>query len=162
MPKHAILIRLGMIASVSLFLIIGCSKGGDSSTTPPTTSKATLLTSADWGIAGVQYKAVSASVWTDYYATMKPCEKDNRVVFRANGSYESNEGLTKCNPNDPQITETGTWSFSTNETILVVQATNGTQIYNATIETLTANSLIFSFTQVVNGVTNQYRYSFSH
>lgn len=161
MPKHATLPQLCIIASAFLFLIISCSKGGDSST-PPTVSKTTLLTSSDWGIVGVQQKAVTASVWTDNYATMKPCEKDNRVVFRANGTYETNEGATKCSASDPQILETGTWSLTTNETVLVTQATNGTQIWNATIETLTANSLIISYTQVVSGVTYQYRESYSH
>ncbi|MCK9404712.1 MAG: hypothetical protein M0Q26_15065 [Chitinophagaceae bacterium] len=151
------------IISLLIILITACSKGGDSSTTPtPTTSKATLLTSSDWNIAGIQHKAVSATVWTDDYASLAACVKDNKVVYRASGSYESSEGATKCSSSDPQILETGTWSLTTNETILVVQATNGTQIYNATIETLTINSLIISFTNVSNGVTNQYRYSFSH
>lgn len=161
MPKHATLTRLGMIASVSFFLFTGCSKGGDSSTTTAT-SKTTLLTSSDWSIAGAQHKDVSASVWTDDYATMQPCQKDNRIVFRANGTYETNEGATKCNASDPQIVQTGTWSFTTNETMLVTQATNGTQIWNATIETLTTSSLIISYTQVISGVTYQYRLSLSH
>ncbi|MEA3427315.1 MAG: lipocalin family protein [Bacteroidota bacterium] len=155
---------LGTIAILIFLINTGCSKGGDSSTTPtPTTSKVTLLTSSDWGIAGIQHKAVSASVWTDDYAGLTACVKDNKVVYRANGTYESNEGATKCNPSDPQILETGTWSLTTNETILVVQATNGNQIYNATIETLTTNSLIISFTKVdASNVTQQYKYSFSH
>ncbi len=158
--KHNFKITISIISFAILF-ITACSKGGDSTTPTPTTSKATLLTSSDWGIAGIQHKAVSATVWTDDYASLSACVKDNRVVYRANSSYESNEGATKCSASDPQILETGTWSLTTNETVLVVQATNGTQIYNATIETLTATSLIISFTNVSGGVTNQYRYSFS-
>ena len=95
---------------------------------------------------------------------MKACEKDNRIIFRTNASYETNEGATKCSTTDPQILETGTWSFTQSETVLVVQATNGTQIFNATIETLSTTSLIFSYNRVdtQSGITYQYKYSLSH
>lgn len=154
---------LGIIVLAFAFFVYSCSKGGDSPTPSSTATKTQLLTSSDWGIAGIQHKAVSASVWTDDFTNLGACVKDNRVAFKANGAYESNEGATKCNASDPQILETGTWSLTTNETVLVVQATNGTQILNATIETLTASSLIISFTRVdANNVTQQYKYSFSH
>ncbi|MCX6204935.1 MAG: DUF5004 domain-containing protein [Bacteroidetes bacterium] len=159
--KHNFKTTIGTITIVALLIISACSKGGDSANTP-TASKTTLLTSSDWGIVGVQQKVVSASVWTDNYASMKACEKDNRVIFKANGSYETNEGATKCSASDPQILESGTWSLTQNETMLVIQATNSSQIMNATIETLTTSSLIFSYTQVISGVTYQYRESFGH
>ena len=144
------------------FSVSGCKKSNDASTS--TISKTQLLTASDWGITGAQYKAVTASVWTDNYAGLKACEKDNRVIFKGNGTYESNEGATKCSLNDPQILETGTWTLTQSETVLVVQATNGTPIFNATIETLTSSSLIFSITYVdaSSGVTYQSRISFSH
>ena len=160
--KH--IFKAFMCILIVSFSVSSCSKSNDTSTSTPTISKTQLLTSSDWGIAGIQHKAVAASVWTDDYASMKACEKDNKVVFKATGAYETNEGATKCSSNDPQILETGTWKLTQSETVLVVQATNGTQIFNATIETLTSSSLIFSFTQVdaTSGVTYQYKYSFSH
>lgn len=154
---------LGTIA-ISFFLVVfGCSKG-DNSSSPTNTPKTQLLTSSDWGLAGLQHKAVSASIWTDEYASMTACEKDNRIVFKTNASYESNEGPTKCSASDPQIRETGTWSLTQSETVLIAQATSGTQIFNATVETLTANSLIISYTRVdaISGVTYQYKLSFRH
>jgi hypothetical protein len=55
----------------------------------------------------------------DAYATFEPCEKDNFFVFKKDGTLETNQGASKCSPSDPQI-ETGTWSFSNNETEITI------------------------------------------
>ncbi len=46
------------------------------------------------------------------------CKKDNYYYFTRSGTYQLNEGRTKCATTDPQIIETGTWSFLENETKL--------------------------------------------
>ncbi len=151
----------GMVPLLLLCMSTGCSKSSSSSSAG---SKTDLLTTQDWVLTVMQHKAVSASVWTDDFASLSSCVKDNRVVFRPNNTYESNEGATKCNVSDPQIWETGSWSLTQNETVLVIQATGGTQIYNAAIETLTTGSLGLSFTKVDvgSGITYQYKETYSH
>ena len=42
------------------------------------------------------------------------------LKFKIDGSYLQDEGITKCQFADPQIIETGTWSFSNNGTVLTV------------------------------------------
>jgi hypothetical protein len=54
----------------------------------------------------------------DVYAQLQACEKDNIVKVQSNGTYTIDEGATKCNAADPQIAETGNWTFSNNETKL--------------------------------------------
>jgi len=48
------------------------------------------------------------------------CVRDDNMVFRTDKAYEWNEGLTKCRDKDPQVYETGTWGFSTDETELIL------------------------------------------
>lgn len=145
------------IAISLFFIVIGCSKGGDSTTSVTNTQ---LLTASDWIYTAQQSKAVSSSVWTDDFVSLKACQKDNHLVFRVNGTFESNEGPTKCYSSDPQISETGTWSFAQNETVLVV--ISGGQTTNATIEALTATTLVVSITEIIGGVTYQVKQTFGH
>ena len=46
----------------------------------------------------------------------KACSKDDILVFRADKTYEWNEGLSKCRDKDQQIYEKGTWEFNSSET----------------------------------------------
>jgi hypothetical protein len=50
--------------------------------------------------------------------SIRNCQKDNYYQFNSDGAYQLNDGPTKCAPTDPQIIETGTWSFLENETKL--------------------------------------------
>ena len=50
--------------------------------------------------------------------SIRNCQKDNYYQFNSDGAYQLNDGPTKCAPTDPQIIETGTWSFLDNETKL--------------------------------------------
>jgi Lipocalin-like domain len=153
------------LRSISIFIIcilLGCSKSDDASLIASSASKTQLITASDWVLIGQQEKVSPSTDWKDTYGSLTACEKDDRTSFKSNGNIETNEGATKCNASDPQVTNTGTWSFFNNETILVVKNLNSTQVDNYTIETLTANSLIISYTEVFNGITYQDRYLFSH
>ena len=162
--KHIFRTSTGSIALALLFIISACSKGGDSSTPTPTATKTQLLISSDWAFAGLQSKKETATAWTDDYAAMLPCEKDNKFVFKSNNTYEYNEGAAKCNTNDPQIIQTGTWQLTSNETMLALkQVTGGTDAITANIEVLTSTSLIFYYSKKIAGPfsdTYQYRYVF--
>ena len=50
------------------------------------------------------------------------CFADNRFYFKNNDSqdYEATEGSTQCFSSDPALIEKGTWSFTSNGTILLV------------------------------------------
>ena len=48
------------------------------------------------------------------------CEKDDVTTFKSDGKYEVDEGATKCDPADPQINESGTWSLSADKKTLTL------------------------------------------
>lgn len=94
-----------------------------------------MLTGGNWKItAFMEDNDGDGSFETDYYSTEPACVKDDFFHFTAAGQLTADEGPTKCNPTDPQ-TDTVTWSFMTNETVLVIDGEN------FTIEELTNNTL---------------------
>jgi len=102
--------------------ILSCNKDDDDNNT--TKTKTELLTAGTW-----KYTACVISPAYDYYgdgvmatdlfAIFKPCEKDDFEVYKTDGTWEYNEGPTKCDPSYPQAFSEP-WSFTANETKLLV------------------------------------------
>jgi len=51
---------------------------------------------------------------------MDACELDNVLVFKGNSTFAFDEGLTKCDPNDPQIEDGGIYLLSEDQTGLIL------------------------------------------
>ncbi|MAT53729.1 MAG: hypothetical protein CMN32_04565 [Saprospirales bacterium] len=91
---------------------------------------------------------ISGTSITDFYAQMDACDKDDITIFQDNGTYITDEGATKCDPNDPQ-TETGTWALSADEKTITIDGESWT------IESLTKSSMrvTFPFNEPYTGIT---------
>ncbi len=142
---------------VSLSLLVGCSK--KDSPAPVVKTKTQLLTEKDWILVSHQEKLSSSSNYTDITNQYLSCVLDNRHVFYISGVFEENEGAVRCSGN-PQVVETGTWSFLQNETKIRFVVPSGS--INTTIETLSPATLIITYTGLVNGVSYDGRQTFSH
>lgn len=129
-------LNLVSVLTVFVFLLYGCGKDGGGSNSK---SKTTLLTQSDWVRTSLMI-TINTNPPYDDHQTSAPCIRDNRWVFRTNGSYELNQGPTKCNVGDPQIIETGSWSFANNETKLTI----GTSTF--TIDQLTETTMVLTYT----------------
>lgn len=141
--------HLLLIFGVFLLLLTSCQKENDD----PNNTKKDLLTSAAWKL--VSFKVTVGTVTEEVFDTFEPCSTDDLITFRADNTVLLDEGLTKCEPDDPQNT-TGTWSFSENETKLTI---NG-EI--ATILALTGTELKLSSTVTVEDVTEIRVVTFGH
>ena len=108
-------------------------------------SKTVLLTQSNWKIVKEESKSGSGP-WVDNTSTLA-CEKDNQLVFSTTSTLELNEGATKCNPTDPQIIGTGTWSFLTNETQLQIVVFGLTPIYS--LDQLDDNTMVLSRSETI-------------
>jgi hypothetical protein len=124
-------------------------------------SKTELITLDSWKLVKSEAKT-GTGAWVDQTAMFSACEKDDNFLLRTNGSYELNEGPTKCAPADPQIYDTGTWSFQTNETELKTTSTgsSGSDIF--AIEQLTETRLTITSTTVSGGTTYYDRTTMGH
>jgi hypothetical protein len=152
--RHAVL----FLFSFAILSGIGGCKKDD---TAAAKTKTELITQAAWKLVKAESKT-GAAAWVDYTSTFAACEKDDNFVFRTNASYEINEGLTKCAPTDPQIYETGTWAFQTNETEVRLTSTGSSSSDVSAIEQLTETTLIITNTYVSGGTTYYDRTTLGH
>ena len=91
----------------------------------------------------------TAKVWVDLersytlngsnlvYQINTPCYTDDNWVFRRNGTYQKNEGASKCNIGDPYVYETGNWAFSADYQSIVLSNVVGPDLKSSYTMTLT-------------------------
>ena len=141
-----------LTVTLILFSFVGCEDEDD------TPSKKDLLVEKKWELSALtvdpaipvdQYGTMA----TDLYAQMDNCEKDNVLYLKENGNYSWEEGTTKCESDDPQVFETGTWSFNSDKTVLVLSRSDGENI-NYDIEDISSSELILSWQETAGTGTN--------
>ena len=103
---------------LSLVLIIGlsaCKKDESTPATPASKTPTEYLTAGFWKTTAMTIDPginFNGTVITDFYAQMPACSKDDITRFNTNGTITDDEGATKCDANDPQTTNDGTWVMS--------------------------------------------------
>lgn len=140
--------KINLLLIITLtFLLFNCKKDAK-------VTKKDLLSGKNWIMTAETISPamnVNGTLITDLYAQTPSCTKDDIGKFSSNGTYTLEEGLTKCNLTDPQVFETGNWTLSSNETILVMTSSTGA-VTNGTIQELTSNKLILTEVENFNGV----------
>ncbi|MFZ9942645.1 MAG: hypothetical protein ACO3O0_03465 [Bacteroidia bacterium] len=126
MKKNAFLL---LLASFTLINLSSCSKDDDDNNgggggTPSPTTNTTKLCNKNWKIVGLTVDG------TDLLPLIPGCQLDNLFKFITDGSLVYDEGATKCDPNDPQTTS-GTWSWASNETKLVIDGDTSDVVTNS-------------------------------
>ena len=104
---------LGLISLATLLIFGACSKKDDDN--PPEKTKTELLTAGFWKVTAMTVDPginFGGTIITDFYAQMLDCQKDDLTKFETNGKITDDEGATKCDPNDPQTTNNGSWVLS--------------------------------------------------
>lgn len=121
-----------------IFLTLSCKKDDE-------TTKKDLLSGKNWVVTALTItpgiNIGGGVVISDLYAQTDDCTNDDISNFAASGNYTFEEGPTKCDVNDPQVSDTGTWTFNSDETILVITSSSG-YVVNFKIQELTASKLI--------------------
>lgn len=113
-----------------------CSKKSDD----PTLTPAQILTSHAWKLSSTTIMGVNSP--------LDECEKDNFVTFSNTGVATMDEGVTKCDSEDPQ-TDVTTYSLSSDAKTLTLDGDVFTVVtLNDGIISLTASSNGFSFGMV--------------
>lgn len=127
-----------VLFTVSIILLIGCKK--EESHTP---SKTVLLTNKGWKLKAYMQTRISDGSSQDAYAPMSDCYKDDIYTFKIDYTYEGSVGATKCNPAQPQVFQSGTWRFDSDETILErnITAGNNISLVRFSVISITTNEL---------------------
>lgn len=116
-------IVLMLIASVSIFTIVGCKKE-EKKKIKEFQETIDYLTQTNWRLTTFNYTEL-CSTCPDY-STLNECAKDNILKFtttsindsdpenfKANGTWTLTEGALTCDPNNP-VSISGTWEFIPN------------------------------------------------
>ena len=129
-----------LLATFVMATAVSCKKDDDSpaSKTDLITGKNLVVTAMTVN-PGIEYGGIE---YTDFFAIMPACSKDDVTVFNTDGTATFDEGATKCDAGDPQTTS-GTWQFQDNETKLQVVSDGDTEIFN--IVELTSSKLKISY-----------------
>ena len=154
------------ISAISLvlfaFVISGCKKDKKETPTPtPALTKTQMITAKPWKVTAVTVSPAidwdgQGTMVTDIYSQMDACEKDDLVKFNTNGSYTLEEGTSVCVTGDPQVYETGTWAFNSNETALTITP-SGSTVYSYDIVSLSSTTLTYN--EIYNDGTTNYTYT---
>lgn len=136
---------------VLILVISSCKKDKE-------TSKKELLTNQPWKLTSFIQKNLSTGAEQDNYAPMSACYKDDLYVYKADYSFEANAGATKCNSTDPQVFQTGSWSFKNNETVLETAIAGSGNVFEYTIISISGSELKMHTIEA----GNDYIFTFSH
>ena len=137
---------------ISLFVIVfaialtSCKKEEITTKTPTE-----YLTAGNWKVTGMTINPgieVLGVVVTNIYALgVQDCTKDDLITFNTDGKLTEDEGPTKCDPDDPQTTNDGTWTLSDDgKTLTILYPGDDPEI--ATITTLNGTNLIITSTLI--------------
>ncbi len=140
--------KTNLLLIVSLFLAaLSCKKDEEPTNKELLCGKNWILT-AETVSPAINFDGILIS---DLYAQMDDCTKDDVSKFNTNGTYTFEEGATKCDVNDPQVWDSGTWVFNSDQTILVITSPlYGT--VNAEIIELTSSKIVISQESTIDGI----------
>jgi hypothetical protein len=149
-----------LLVITSSAMSLSCKDDNDE--TPKAKTKTELLTAGPWKrtafISNPAYDWNANGVFAaDILSIMYPCEKDNSDAYLTNGIFESYEGLTKCNDDDPQTWQE-TWQLFDNKIFYVGPDYD----YNCTLVDVTESTLKLKCVFEENGVTYTQDESYSH
>ncbi|MDI3322299.1 hypothetical protein [Pinibacter soli] len=150
------------IVMLSVAAMTGCKKD-DSKTSNK--SKTELLTTGSWKQTSIYFSP--AVDWdgdghkeNEVINLYSPCDRDDLMTFKTNGTVVNDEGASKCDPSDPQVIETTHWKFADNETKIVIGDPGVEE--SAQLLELTSSVLKVKVTMEEGGVTYTETLTFGH
>lgn len=96
----------------------GLRKAGGSSPVIQTNATSSNFVDRDFGWSDYSY-TVDGNVRATFN-NIPDCSKDDYFRLVSNGTFIVNEGLTKCDPSDPQQTSSSTWELSSDNSQLIL------------------------------------------
>lgn len=131
-----------LVALFLMLLSISAWSKDEEEMEAPAPTRSEMLTGRNWSITAYSVEpAVDADGNGTQENNLMPylpaCVTDDFTDLNANQSYTAEEGDSKCEPNDPEVFETGDWSFNSAET-LVVFSPDGQASYELSIESLSS------------------------
>lgn len=145
--------KITLLLLLATLIGFGACKKDNNTATPKT--KKELLTAKVWKQTARTITPaieVDGKLENDLFAHDDACDKDDLYRYKADNTFSYEEGATKCDPTSPDIYDTGTWTFSSDETkLILVYKSNDSYVVN--LLELTESTLKVSSVEDDNGVT---------
>src|SRR5215469_9127702 len=108
-----------LAAATLLVIVMGCSKNSSYGNNQGQDANMTNITKAAWiyDTAGVGADNSGAISFALPAGVLKPCQLDDTLYFKSDGTGTENSGPIACTPPSPKIVNF-TWSFNSNETMI--------------------------------------------
>lgn len=146
--KFSTRIIAGIGASLILFAACKKDKDDDKTNVTPTENKKDNLLNGKW-----QYEAFSTvthvkdstmgidTTFNSDLGDLEACDKDDFIIFLSSGKVSVDEGATKCDPSDPQVDSTSTWSLNSDNTKITVTEQGSTSPSTYDIQELSSSKM---------------------
>lgn len=76
------------------------------------------------------------------FEIMEECDKDDAEMFKSNGKYMTHHGNNKCNSDEEEVIESGTWKYDAAAKKITIHQIDVEQPQVATIKELSANKMV--------------------
>lgn len=146
-----IFLKWPIIVVAIMIAFSSCKKDSDAPAVV-TTTPTEYLTAGNWLTTAITITPGvdigNGVLLTDLFSTLDACEKDDLLIFNSDGTVTADEGVLKCDPNDPQSVNDGTWSISSDyQTLTMTPPADNTEdpILTLTIVSLNDTQLVMSF-----------------
>jgi len=154
--KKTTLLGIALLATFAFFTSCSKDKTTTTFTTPETNTQ--KLVGKNWLMSAATinpgFPDGMGGTFTDYYALMDDCDKDDFTNYNANGTYISDEGASICDTTSAQTTP-GTWKFTNNETNLLIDDSTSLGIVQ-----LEASIMKLKMTQVIDSTEQTITFTF--
>ncbi|MFP4471339.1 MAG: lipocalin family protein [Bacteroidales bacterium] len=137
--KRILHLVLMLLVSMAILTATSCKKDDDEK------SKTEMLASGSWKMSAWQIDPpidFQGLTYSDLYALLPDCSKDDFTTFNDDGTFVDDEGATKCDAGDPQ-TVPGTWSL--NEDAMVITMTQQGETYMYDLKEITESKFVLEF-----------------
>ena len=153
---------LSMFAFIALFVTTSCSDDDEDEAPAPTRTQ--LLTAKQWKLNALTVEPAldidgDGTQENNLIPFIPACDLDDIQKFNTDGTYTFEEGPTKCDPNNPQVYESGTWQWNTDQTRLVTNSGGSTS--DVLVTSITSTAMVQTETVVENNVTYTFTYTFN-
>lgn len=155
-------------------ILIFSSCKSESEDPKPTGNKTNseLLVGANWKLSKATFNpaiVVNLGTLADTFVNLfdipliTDCQKDNMIMFNADGSMTIDNGALKCAPSEPQTAKDGNWKFLSNETQIEITNSEYFKLISSTkvvldnvklSETTMTGQTDYLFTDPIKGPVN--------
>lgn len=139
--------RLSTYAMALLLMggAISCKKD-DKEDPKPQVTKTDIITAKSWRVSAdiAEFNGRTFNLYADP-TIYEPCRKDDFSKYNADKTVKYDEGVSMCDPSDPQIV-TENWEFTSNETKIVFNELGGSSATIADVVELTETTLKLKYT----------------